>query len=212
MTNLDWLKLNWLNLLTELNADRLIGEAVFKDLVKAHSDSARHYHNLNHVRDLLSWAEWVREIAELSSTIELAAWFHDYVYDSQRQDNEIKSAIYAEKTLTRLNVAPDIIQTVKQIILSTQKHQPSIGSIDNLILLDLDLAILGASSDRYFEYAAAIRKEYSWLSDRDYRQGRKQVLTNFLARTKIYYTDYFYQSREQQARANLAREIELLDV
>ena len=205
MANLNWLKLNWLNLLTELNTDLLRGEVVFKNLVEAHSDSARHYHNLNHVRDLLSWAE-------SSPTIELAAWFHDYVYDSRRQDNEIKSAIYAEETLTRLNIAPDIIQTVKQIILSTQKHQPSIGSIDNLIFLDLDLAIIGASSDRYFEYAAAIRKEYSWLSDRDYQQGRKQVLNSFLARTKIYYTDYFYQSMEQQARANLAKEIELLDV
>ena len=212
MANIDWLKLNWLNLLTELNADLLRGEAVFRDLVEAHSDSARHYHNLNHVRDLLSLAESVREVAESSSTIELAAWFHDYVYDSQRQDNEIKSAIYAEETLTRLNVAPDIIQTVKQIILSTQKHQPLIGSIYNLIFLDLDLSILGTSSDRYFEYAAVIRKEYSWLSDRDYQQGRKQVLNSFLARTKIYYTDYFYQSMEQQAIANLAKEIELLDV
>ena len=203
MANLNWLKLNWLNLLTELNTDLLRGEVVFKNLVEAHSDSARHYHNLNHVRDLLSWAE-------SSPTIELAAWFHDYVYDSRRQDNEIKSAIYAEETLTRLNIAPDIIQTVKQIILSTQKHQPLIGSIDNLIFLDLDLGILGALSDRYFKYATAIRKEYSWLSDRDYQRGRKQVLNSFLARTNIYYTDYFYHSREQQARVNLAQEIEIL--
>ena len=206
---INWLKSNWLNLLTKLNADLLAGEAVFKDLEEAHSDSARHYHNLNHVGDLLIWIESVR-LAESLPTIELAAWFHDYVYDSRRQDNEIKSAICAEETLTRLNVAPDIIQTVKQIILSTQKHQPLIESIDNLIFLDLDLAILAASSDRYFKYAAAIRKEYSWLSDRDYRQGRKQVLNSFLARNNIYYTDYFDRRWEQQARANLAREILLL--
>ena len=114
---INWLKSNWLNLLTELNADLLAGEAVFKDLVEAHSDSARHYHNLNHVGDLLIWIESVHS-AESLPTIELAAWFHDYVYDSRRQDNEIKSAICAEETLTRLNVAPDIIQTVKQIILA----------------------------------------------------------------------------------------------
>ena len=207
---IDWLKSNWLNLLTELNADLYKGEAVFEDLVKAHSDSARHYHNLNHVADLLRLIESVRAIAESSPTIELTAWFHDYIYDSRRQDNEIKSAICSEEILTRLNVAPDIVQTVKQIILSTRKHQPLTNSIDNLIFLDLDLAILGVSSDRYFEYATAIRKEYSWFSDRNYQKGRKQVLNTFLTRSKIYYTDYFYQTREQQARANLAREIGLL--
>ena len=207
---IDWLKSNWLNLLTLLNADLPEGTAVFKNLVEAHSDSARHYHNLNHVGDLLRLAESVRSIAESSPTIELATWFHDYVYNSQRQDNEIKSAIYAEEILTRLNIEPDIVQAVIQIILSTQKHQPLTESIDNLIFLDLDLAILAASSDRYFKYAAAIRKEYSWLSVRDYQQGRKQVLNTFLARTKIYYTDYFERRWEQQARANLAREIEFL--
>ena len=103
--------------------------------------------------------------------IQLAAWFHDYVYDPQAKDNEVQSAVYAQKAIEQLNVNPDIIKSVKQIILSTQKHQPLIDSIDNLIFLDVDLAILGTSSKQYFQYANAIRQEYIWLSDRDYRTG-----------------------------------------
>jgi len=237
------LKQKWFNLLNELEADLIIGKTVFQELVTAHTDESRHYHNLNHVWHLLTLADSVRDMAECLSAIELTAWFHDYVYNTQAKDNEIKSAIYATETLTRLNLDRKIIDLVIQIILSTQKHQPLINNTDNLLFLDLDLSILGAAGDRflnganapaspketlhpsgavslmgetpktalhrYLEYAQAIRKEYSWLSDRDYQQGRKQVLTNFLAREKIYYTDYFYQKLERQARANLAWEIEL---
>ena len=209
MADIDWLNANWLNLLTELNVNLSEGEAVFKDLVTAHSDLTRHYHNLDHVEYLLRLAS-VQKTIESLAVIYLAAWFHDCIYDSQRKDNEIKSAVYAKETLTRLHIAPNIVRSVRQIVLSTQKHQPLTDRIDNLVFLDLDLAILGTSGDRYAEYATAIRKEYSWLSDRDYQQGRKQVLASFLAREKIYYTDYFYQNREQQARANLARERKLL--
>jgi predicted metal-dependent HD superfamily phosphohydrolase len=209
MVQLHLLQLTWLNLLTELKADSLAGKAVFTELVVAYTQPARHYHNLRHIQELLDWAELVQQTTECLPVIKLAAWFHDYIYDPQAQDNEIKSAIYAEEALFQLGVAPDIILGVKQIILSTEHHQPLIDSIDNLIFLDLDLAILGASSERYLQYAASIRQEYNWLSDREYDQGRKRVLTNFLAREKIYYTDYFRQKLAHQAKVNLAREIEL---
>ena len=204
------LKQSWFSLLNELDGDLLVGARIWKQLVTAHTNPDRHYHNLNHVWHLLTLANSVEAITENLSAIKLAAWFHDYVYDPQSQENEIKSAVYAEKTLTKLNIASDLINLVKQIILSTQKHKPLLDSIDNLLFLDLDLSILGASGDRYWQYAQNIRKEYSWLSDRNYQQGRKQVLSTFLARDRIYYTDYFYQRLESQARENLAREIELL--
>ena len=206
---IDLLKSNWFNLLNEFRVDCQLGETIFIALTEAHTARTRHYHNLNHIQHLLDLIEEAKEIAERLSVIQLSAWFHDYIYDSQAQDNEIKSAIYAEKTLKSLEIAPDIIQSVKQIILSTQKHQPLIETVDNLIFLDVDLAILGTSPDSYFKYAQAIRKEYSWLSDRNYQQGRKRVLTNFLARERIYYTDYFYQKLELTARANLTAEISL---
>lgn len=184
-------------------------EAIFKDLVDTFSAPARYYHNLNHVRHLLDLIAEVEAIADRPKVIQFAAWFHDCVYNPQAQDNEINSAIYAMKTLQELNIASEVIESVRQIILSTQKHQPVINTLDCLIFLDLDLAILGASPDEYRKYATAIRKEYSWLGDRDYQRGRKTVLTNFLARERIYFTNYFYRRLEETARANLAAEIAL---
>jgi predicted metal-dependent HD superfamily phosphohydrolase len=207
--NLSWLKSNWFSLLAELNVDRSLGNEVFADLIQTYYSPNRHHHNLHHIQHLLSLSKSIAEKSDRLSVIQLSAWFHDYIYDSKAKDNEIKSAIYAAETLIQLNIPPDIIQSVKQIILSTQKHQPLIDSVDNLIFLDLDLAILGTKPNSYLKYAQAIRQEYSWLGDRDYQRGRKQVLTSFLARERIYYTDYFYQKLELTARENLVAEIEL---
>lgn len=207
MPNINLLESNWLNLIAKFNVEQQLGKTIFADLYQAYSTQTRHYHNLNHIQYLLNLIQEVKAIADRPSIIQLSAWFHDYVYHPQAKDNEIKSAIYTEKILKSLNIAPDTIQSVKQIILSTQKHQPLINNIDNLIFLDIDLAILGASPEQYTKYAQAIRQEYFWLSDRNYKQGRKQVLTNFLSRARIYYTNYFYQQLEQTARANLRAEI-----
>ena len=207
--NISRLKSNWLSLLPKSKDNQLLGNQVFATLIQAYSAAGRYYHNLNHVQYLLDLSESIKEFSERLSVIQLSAWFHDYIYDSQAQDNEARSAIYAEATLHQLNFAPETIESVKQIILSTQNHQPLLDSIDNLIFLDLDLAILGSESSNYLKYAQAIRKEYCWLSDRDYCQGRIRVLTNFLTRNRIYFTDYFSQKFEQTARENLITEIKL---
>ena len=201
------LKTNWSNLLTTLQVDKRKGEVIFKSLVDAYSDRDRHYHNLQHIQHLLDLLTKVKGSCQYFSGLQLATWFHDYIYIPQAKDNELQSALYAEEVLRELNLSQSAIESVKQIIISTQKHQPLMQGIDNLIFLDVDLAILGETGDRYQKYARQIRKEYRHLSDRDYQEGRKQVLANFLSRPRIYYTDYFYQKLEQQARGNIQVEL-----
>ena len=75
------------------------------------------------------------------------------------------------------------------------------------MLLDADLAILGAAPQRYARYAADIRKEYSWVPEADYRAGRAAVLERFLASPRIYQTPLMFDEGEQSARANLRAEL-----
>ena len=201
------LEKSWHDLLIDVNADLKFGNEIFLDLKNTYSQATRKYHNWAHIQQVISTISEAQEIADSLPVILLSAWFHDYVCDAKAQDNELKSAIVAEEILNKLNICDRVIQTVKQIILSTQKHQPILDSIDNLILLDADLSILGTSPDSYERYSTAIRQEYRWLGDRDYQQGRKAVLTNFLSRKRIYYTDYFYQKLESSARRNLQAEV-----
>ena len=78
------------------------------------------------------------------------------------------------------------------------------------LLIDADLAILGANAVDYDHYARAIREEYAWVPGVKYRAGRKKVLEGFLERERLYYTKALFQTRESAARANLRREIEWL--
>jgi predicted metal-dependent HD superfamily phosphohydrolase len=72
------------------------------------------------------------------------------------------------------------------------------------VLIDADLAILGADDPAYRAYADQIRQEYAWVSEPDYRMGRRQVLECFLARPKIF---DLLAHLEEPARRNIAAEI-----
>jgi predicted metal-dependent HD superfamily phosphohydrolase len=89
------------------------------------------------------------------------------------------------------------------LILKTKTHVAG-DDADAQVLLDADLAILGASEAEYQAYAENIRREYAWVPEADYRKGRRQVLHNFLTRPRIY---HFLSHLEQPARRNLADEI-----
>ena len=95
-----------------------------------------------------------------------------------------------------------------QDICHDEKHAEA-GDIDGLLLLDADLAILGAEPETYARYARRIRAEYAWVTDEVYRAGRLTVLRQFLARQHIYHTAQ-YQRLESQVRLNLEREIAIL--
>jgi len=78
------------------------------------------------------------------------------------------------------------------------------------VFLDLDTSILGAPGEIYEEYSRAIRKEYSWVPDVLYREGRMRILNDFLGRERIYHTEEIKANYEAQARHNIAEEIKAL--
>jgi predicted metal-dependent HD superfamily phosphohydrolase len=77
-------------------------------------------------------------------------------------------------------------------------------------MVDIDLAILGAESARYDEYAVGIRKEYAHADASAYRVGRCAFLRAMLARERLFGHETVRDRFERQARANLAVELESL--
>jgi predicted metal-dependent HD superfamily phosphohydrolase len=186
-------------------------DLVFGLLVNVYTQPDRHYHNLDHINHLLTILERFNQ-GKLRDPLAvfLAIWFHDFVYDSQATDNEIQSAKAANKLLTNLGASIDLIVRVEQLILATQGHQISPEDFDQCIFLDADLAILGEDSVSYQAYAQSIRREYSWVSELDYKAGRIRVLESFVKRPKLYYTDLLFGELEAIARSNLDQEISFL--
>lgn len=167
----------------------------------------RHYHNFNHIWNMIQIIDEV-ELDQLSRDLLVTTTlFHDIVYDPRAKDNEEQSAIYATETLESCHFPAAFIGNVSDLILCTKTHQPSPSLSISEILIDADLSILGAPADEYKSYADAIRKEYAFVGDEDYRMGRTAFLQNFLKRKHIYWTEHFRSQFDTIARKNIANEI-----
>ncbi|HEY9430953.1 MAG TPA: hypothetical protein VI260_05630 [Blastocatellia bacterium] len=208
--DLDFLRAQWVSLASQRTANLALIESLFDSIVEHYSASDRAYHNLSHIQSLLALSEWLLDKVQNRDALYFAIWFHDVIYDTKRSDNEEKSAEFAAEALASLGIPEQTITTTREMILATKHHRASDLSWDMKAFLDLDTSILGAPEDVYKEYSAAIRKEYSWVPDFLYREGRMKVLNGFLGRESIYNTVEFSAKYEAQARHNIAEEIRTL--
>ncbi len=180
---------------------------VFQLLIDAYTHPDRHYHNLNHIDHFLTTLTRFNHQLQDPIAVKLAAWFHDFVYDTHAVDNEIQSAKSAQELLASIGESATTIDRVQQLILATYGHQIDPKDLDQSIFLDADLAILGADPVQYQAYQQAIRREYNWVSPADYQTGRIQVLQSFLHRDRLYCTDILSTELELIARGNMQQEI-----
>lgn len=187
-------------------------ETAGRDLITRYGEPWRRYHTVEHLAEVLSWIDRLAPVTEQVEVVELAAWFHDAVYDPRAGAgvNEAASAALAEAALGRLSVPPSITVDVHRLVLMTATHTPPDGDVDGATLADADLAILGGSADRYARYSAGVRAEYGWVDERAWREGRAAVLARFLDRPRLYRTDIAHEALDRAARANLAGELAAL--
>ena len=88
------------------------------------------------------------------------------------------------------------------MIMVTRQHDEGLAG-DPALVIDIDLAILGAPAEIYGRFERAIRREYWWVPRTRYATGRAKILARILDRRAIYTHDAFYQRYERAARANL---------
>lgn len=209
--NQSWLRSRWQALMTHLAAERVASDAAWDALVIHYSEPHRAYHNLSHIMALLRHADNERNHIQRPEIVELAIWFHDVIYDTRAQDNELRSANWARHVLQTMRVDPEVIDGVEQCILATQKHELPASHIADLpLFLDLDLAILGAPEETYRRYSQVIRAEYDWLPDQGYRRGRADVLKRFKERPSLFFTAPMIARYEVRARQNIEWELKEL--
>ncbi len=177
---------------------------LFDRLQAAYAGAGRYYHTATHVAQCLKHFERLRHRAHRSAEIEAALWFHDAVYDPRRDDSEARSAEWARSELLTAGADRAVAGRVADMILATRTHE---GEGDCALLIDVDLAILGAPETVFEAYDQAIRREFQWLPERTYRAGRSRILATFLDRPRIYRSDEFRRAFESRARRNLARKI-----
>jgi predicted metal-dependent HD superfamily phosphohydrolase len=202
--SIEGLQARWHRAVAGFAAARESVDAAFADLVTRYGEPGRHYHTLEHVAAVL---DVVDALGGTGPALQLAVWYHDAVYDTRAADNEERSADLARTALAVLSILESVISETARLILLTKTHRAAEDDADGRLLLDADLSVLGAEPAVYDRYAAAIRREYAWVPEADYRAGRGRILEGFLARPRIYYR---LEQVEPAARNNLRREIDTL--
>jgi predicted metal-dependent HD superfamily phosphohydrolase len=192
----------------------LIDGKLRDELARAYAAPERHYHNLAHIEAMLNLMRHYEDTLSDPQGVEAAIWFHDSIYDTRRHDNEEKSAEFAASRLAGL-LSPDRIAFIAGMIRATAGHKVPNGldatqRRDCAIFLDIDLSILRSTPNAFAAYEEAVRREYAWVPDALWREGRKKVLQDFLDRPSIYASPQFHASHEAAARANLTRSLESL--
>lgn len=177
---------------------------VLRALAARWSEPHRRYHDLAHLEACLRSFEAHRALATRPGEVLASLLFHDAVYDPQRSDNEAESAALARRMLA--GAQPEALDRIAASILATRSHEAS-DADDTALVLDVDLAILGAPPDVYDAFERAIRDEYAFVPPDAFRRGRRALLTGLLARPRIYAHAALRDALETFARANLARSL-----
>jgi predicted metal-dependent HD superfamily phosphohydrolase len=195
------------------------------DVLIRYAEPHRHYHTATHVMFVM---RHLRDIAEamavtvtagsVSRALVAAALYHDAIYQPGAADNETASAALAAHDLADVGWPADDCRAVADLIMATAGHLADNtegsggtggrgGITDTAILLDADLAILGAEPAVYAAYVNGVRAEYGHIDDGQWRAGRGAVLVRFLDRNRLYSTDYMHASLDRRARANMEAEL-----
>lgn len=183
---------------------------LFGDIRERYAEPHRAYHTGQHIEECLASLDLARPECERPAEVELALWFHDAIYDTRASDNEQRSAEWAARALESAGAPNAVVRAVTALIMVT-RHQAVPSGHDEQILTDIDLAILGASHDRFFVYEAQVRIEYSWVPDAVFHRERAKLLRAFLTRPHLYSTAFFRERLEADARQNLAESIARLE-
>lgn len=182
------------------------------EIEAAHAQPPRAYHNFGHVqallqhhRDVAAGPGWrqPREVA-------LAMLYHDAVYEAGRGDNEARSAMMARAAIARwLPDAGVDAERVAALIELTARHGRLRGDeldADAALFLDADMAILGAPAAVFDAYDRGIAEEYRGkVPGLLFRLNRRRFLKGVLAQPRIFFSDFFHERYDAQARANLRR-------
>lgn len=189
----------------KLNQDQ---KEKFLDMIMK-SYEGRPYHNIDHIVHCFQELEWFLSNSENKEKINvenvgLAIFAHDIVYGAKADElDEELSAKWLENYLKNIE---QFRQEPIDIILSTAhlSGKYNVDTPEKKLMTSIDLAILGQREEIYKRYSDAVRKEYNFVNDKDYIQGRIKAI-EFLSNHQLFLNETFYKY-EEKARRNMNNE------
>lgn len=186
---------------------------VFNLLLKHYHEPHRRYHNLAHIYHCLTELDEISHFSTNPKILAWAVWFHDAIYQPslvkpfRDQSDEEESVDLAIGVAQKAGLNNQFCEQVRQLILVTQHFAVTPQTSEEKLMVDIDLAILGAEPSVFDRYCQQIRAEYSFVLEELFIQGRLRILRSFLECPSIFQTKHFQNKYEHQARINLTRAI-----
>jgi predicted metal-dependent HD superfamily phosphohydrolase len=179
-------------------------EDLREDLLARWSESHRRHHTVTHLHEVLDAIGVLADdgIEFDREAVELAAWFHDAIYEIGADDNEDRSADLARDLLASSPMRDE----VARLVLATKTHKVADDDVNGAVLSDADLSVLASPPLRYRSYARAVREEYAAVPDEVFKPARAQILSALLA-GPIYHTEPGRKRWEESARRNVTDEL-----
>jgi len=177
----------------------------YKAIKSAYSQTHRQYHTIAHIKSCLNEFELIKDRLQEPDIVELALWYHDFVYNPKSQTNEYDSA-------THLRIAGYLDTHIQKLVCSyigytNHKHEVPLNDVQ--YLLDIDMSGLALVPPECYEQEIAA--EYiPVFGQKKYRAGRIKFLKSLLAKKHIYKTEFFRNKYETIARENIKQNLKTL--
>jgi predicted metal-dependent HD superfamily phosphohydrolase len=169
----------------------------------------RHYHDFQHINGMLLYG---MKHYELSYSQALAIILHDVVYVPGYSDNELASAKMVRpfaKDFDFLSETDIVMATA--IIKLTRFHMSNLT--EARLVIDLDLLGFAPSSPLYRENTRdLIRKEFSYVSDEVFNEGRVLALEKFVLRRPFFYCPKLEELYGEEARRYISSEMTSIEL
>lgn len=182
---------------------------IYQQLLDAYKEPQRVYHNLEHIECCLSIFDQVSHLLKNPDAVELAIWFHDAIYQLGDCNNEQLSADLFMK-LTDGLFQDNFREAVYQHIMATCHSSTQITDHDTQLMVDIDLSSFGLPWADFLRDSKKVRQEMNHICDTEYYQKQITFQQRLLSRPSFFYSDYFGEHYEAQARSNLAKLFELV--
>ncbi len=206
MGNTDHLlrRFNSLKLLQGISEKRRALE--FALLAGKYGESHRRYHVLDHIDFCLFIFDQFKGLAKNPDALEVAICYHDYFSDIgvPGRQNEERSALKIVELMRFWGCFEhDIYDTMSAVLATAHDHTPQ--TPDNRLMVDVDLAGLGAPWPMFLINSQNVREECAEVPEEKFREGNDKFLRRLLERTPLYYTPVIEALFGAQAKANLTR-------
>src|ERR1700752_3660070 len=126
-----------------------LGQLQFNaEVINLYNEQHRYYHTIEHIQTVLKDLNDAGLLKH--DELFLTAIFHDIVYHPKSRTNEEDSAEFFMKEAASTSLTAEQKEHIKQLILDTKTHIPTVKFSEEFI--KADLAIFNASFDKLLNY------------------------------------------------------------